>query len=55
METVSLLTNLPEDTVKRKATYIQIGFNVLMFFPSHTQGHLSDLRQAIALAQKEAS
>ena len=54
METVSLLANLPEDTVNRRATYIQIGFNVLVFFPSHTQGHLNDLRQAIAIAQQEA-
>ena len=54
METVRLLANLPEETVNRKATYIQIGFNALVFFPNHTQGHLNDLRQAIDDARQEA-
>ena len=53
-ETVSLLANLPEDTVNRKATYIQIGFNAIVFFPNHTQGHFNELRQAIAMAREEA-
>jgi hypothetical protein len=54
LETVRLLANLPEETVSRKATYIQIGFNTLVFFPSHTQGHLAEMRQAIVKATEEA-
>jgi uncharacterized protein YndB with AHSA1/START domain len=53
-ESVRLLANLPQETVSRKATYIQIGFNVLEFFPNHIRGHLNELRQAIAKAQEEA-
>ena len=49
-ESVRLLANLSEETVSRKATYIQIGFNVLEFFPNHTQGHFIELRKAIVKA-----
>jgi hypothetical protein len=53
-ESVRLLANLPQETVSRKATYIQIGINVLVYFPTHTRGHLNELRQAIAKAKEEA-
>lgn len=51
-ETVALLANLPEATVARKATYMNIGTGFLNGLPGHTRAHIAEI-QTLLTAAKE--
>lgn len=50
-ETVALVANLPDGFVGRKATWFNLGLNLLQGLPGHNQTHFSDMGRLIAAAR----
>lgn len=53
-ETVALVANLPESYTSRTIDYLGLGMNLLIGLPSHTRGHYTQIREAIAAVREMA-
>jgi uncharacterized protein YndB with AHSA1/START domain len=52
-ESVALIANLPDNVVKRKATYLGIGNTFFLGLPAHTRSHFDQIRANIRAAREE--